>query len=100
MVTVPSVPGRVSAGPACGRPVTAGQSAAQVPVQVGEPPLLSPPYVYTTKPLASARTQPSLERSTIKTWVPGEGRFRLPEGPPPAVGVEPEPPAADDDDDD
>ena len=100
MVTVPSVPGKVSAVLTIGMPVNAGQTDAQGPVQVGEPPLVSPPYVYTTKPLASARTQPRLERCTIRTVVPFAGRPTAPEGRPPAVGVELEVPAVDDDDDD
>jgi hypothetical protein len=43
MVIVPSVPGKVSAELTMGTPVTAGQIDAQPPVQVGEPPLVSPP---------------------------------------------------------
>src|ERR1700722_9601100 len=102
MATVPSWPGSVSAGPGNGAPVTAGQIAAHEPVQVGDPPLVSPPYVYTTRPLASASTQPRLECSTIRTVDPFAGRPAAPEGWPAAGGVEVEPvlPAADDDDDD
>src|ERR1700722_1071272 len=98
MVTVPRGPGRVSAGPALGRPVTAGQAAAQEPVQVGAPPLVSFPYVYTTVPSALASTQPRLDRCTIRTCVPGEGRPTAADGWPAAFGVELE--LADDDDED
>ena len=40
-LTTAKVPGKLSAGPALGVPVTAGQVVAHDPVQVGVPPLVS-----------------------------------------------------------
>src|SRR5271165_532912 len=76
-VTTPNVPGKVSAGPALGTPVTGAHTAAQDPVQVGGAPLLSFPKVYTTRPLALAITQPRLECITMRTVVPTAGNVTL-----------------------
>ena len=72
-VTRPNEPGKLSAGPALGTPVTGAHTEAQDPVQVGGPPLLSFPKVYTTRPLAVPITQPRLECCTMRTVVPTAG---------------------------